>query len=407
MNGWSMLMSVFLAGSVMAQTPGTLLEVKGQGNLASDNAAFALDLYAKLRGQPGNVFFSPHSISAALAMTYAGAQGETAAQMRKALRFEMQDRDLFAAFADLNKRLNDAQQAGKVRLHVANSLWPQEKYPLHADYLSLLEKNFGAVATPLDYVGATEKSRTTINEWVEGKTEKKITNLIPEGVLDAMTRLVLVNAIYFKADWEKKFDKAATRDAAFFVAPEKEVTVPMMNIEADAGYSEFDQVQVLWLPYAGKELGMAILLPREKDGLAAVEAALTTGKLQEWTQPLPKLRKIRVALPRFKTTGQFRLDDQLKSLGMADAFDKNKADFSGMDGRKWLYIGAVLHKAFVEVNEEGSEAAAATAVAMQLKSMPARLPVFRADHPFLFLIRDNASGAILFMGRMVNPKDGG
>lgn len=401
------VMCLSMAGSLMAQTTESAAGVIGLGSLGRDNAAFALDLYGKLRGQPGNVFFSPHSISAALAMTYAGAQGETAAQMRKALRFEMQDKDLFAAFESLNKRLSSLQQEGKVRLNVANSIWPQQKYPLRAEYLALLEKNFAAAATPLDYVGATEKSRATINDWVEGKTEKKITNLIPEGVLDAMTRLVLVNAIYFKADWEKKFDKAATRDAAFFVAPEKEVTVPMMNIEADAGYSEFDQVQVLWLPYAGKELGMAILLPKEKDGLAAVEAALTTEKLREWTQPTPKTRKVRVALPRFKTTGQFRLDDQLKSLGMADAFDKNKADFSGMDGQKWLYIGAVLHKAFVEVNEEGSEAAAATAVAMQLKSMPARLPVFRADHPFLFLIRDNASGAILFMGRMVNPKDGG
>jgi serine protease inhibitor len=399
------VMCLSMAGSLMAQTTEPAAGVIGQGSLGRDNAAFALDLYGKLRGQPGNVFFSPHSISAALAMTYAGARGDTAVQMRKALRFEMQNKDLFAAFGALDKRLDGLQQAGKVRLLVANSLWPQQKYPLRADYLALIEKNFGAAATPLDYVGATEKSRTTINEWVEGKTEKKITNLIPDGVLDAMTRLVLVNAIYFKADWDKKFDKAATRDAAFFVAPEKEVTAPMMNIEADAGYGDFEQVQVLWLPYAGKGLGMTVILPKEKDGLTAVEAALTTGRLQEWTQPIPKLRKVRVALPRFKTTGQFRLDDQLKSLGMADAFDQKKADFSGMDGQKWLYIGAVLHKAFVEVNEEGSEAAAATAVAMQLKSMPARLPVFRADHPFIFMIRDNASGAILFLGRMTNPKD--
>lgn len=407
MNGWTVLMGMFLAGSVMAQTPGALPEVKGQERLTSDNAAFALDLYAKLRGQPGNVFFSPHSLSAALAMTYAGAQGDTAAQMRKALRFELPDKELFAAYAELGERLNAAQKDGKVVLRAAHSLWPQQKYPLSKDYLALLEKNFGAAVTPLDYVGATEKSRTTINAWVEDKTAKKISDLISKGVLTDMTRLVLVNAIYFKGDWEKKFNKAATRDAAFHMAADKEVSVPMMNGEIEAGYADMEQVQVLWLPYASKGLGMSVILPKEKDGLAAVEAALTTQKLREWTQPLPKTQKIRVALPKFKTTGQFRLDETLKSLGMVDAFDEKKADFSGMDGQKWLYVGAVLHKAFVDVNEEGSEAAAATAVVMTMKSAPMRLPTFRADHPFIFMIRDETSGAILFMGRVLNPKDEG
>lgn len=410
MNGRNMWVSALLAGSVLAQTSGALAEAtehKGQGSLGRDNAVFALDLYAKLRGQSGNVFFSPHSISAALAMTYAGARGETAAQMRKALRFEMEDTDLFAAFAELDKRLADAQKDGKVVLRTANSLWPQQKYPLSKDYLALLEKNFGAVATPLDYVGATEKARQTINGWVEAKTEKKIVDLVPQGVLSELTRLVLVNAIYFKADWAKKFEQAATRDGAFHVASDKEVTVPMMNGEMEAGYSEADQVQILWLPYASQGLGLSILLPKDKDGLAALEGALTADKLREWTQPLPKLRKVRIGLPRFKSTHQFRLDETLKSMGMVDAFDEKKADFSGMDGRNWLYVGAVLHKAFVDVNEEGSEAAAATAVAMTLKSAPMRLPVFRADHPFVYMIRDNASGAILFMGRMANPKDEG
>jgi serpin B len=392
-----------LAGLAVAQTPDASVTPKGQTPVTRDNTAFALDLYGKLREGQGNLTCSPHSISVALAMTYAGARGETAAQMRKALHFELADKELFAAFAEVTRRLNDVQRAGKVRLDLANSLWPQQKHPFLPDFLSSLEQNFGAVATPLDYAAGPEKARATINEWVEAKTEKRITELIPPRVIDELTRLVLVNAIYFKADWAAKFDKAATRDAPFHVAPGQEVTAPMMTMETEGGYGDFERVQVLWLPYAGREIGMTVILPKDKDGLADVEAALTADKLREWTRPIPKLRKVHVSLPRFRATSQFRLDKALQSLGMKDAFSMT-ADFSGMDGQKWLYIGAVLHKAFVEVNEEGSEAAAATAVEMRLKSAPARLPVFNADHPFLFLIRDNPSGSILFIGRMANPR---
>jgi serpin B len=402
MKSLAALVCILVAGSVFAQAPDAPVPAKGQTPVTRDNAAFAMDLYGKLRDGQGNLACSPHSISVALAMTYAGARGETAAEMRKALRFELADKDLFAGFAEANRRLNEMQRGGKVRLSLVNSLWPQQKYQFLPDYLTLLEQSFGAVATPLDYAGGPEKARATINEWVEAKTEKRITELIPPRVIDELTRLVLVNAIHFKADWDKKFDKAATRDASFHVAPGQEVTVPMMNLETDGGYGEFDRVQVLWLPYAGREIGMTIILPKDKDGLADVEASLTVEKLREWTQPIPKLRKVRVSLPRFKATSDFRLDSALQSLGIRDAFSMT-ADFSGMDGQKWLCIGAVLHKAFVEVNEEGSEAAAATAVEMRLKSAPARLPVFNADHPFLFLIRDNPSGSILFIGRMANP----
>jgi serpin B len=255
----------------------------------------------------------------------------------------------------------------------------------------------------VDFITATENARKTINAWVEKKTNGKIKDLISPGVLDSMTRLVLTNAIYFKGNWAKQFKENRTQDAPFTLADGKKIEVAMMNQKAEFGYMETDTFQALELPYVDEELSMVILLPKEIDALNEFEKALTTENLNQRLAEIHKCEVV-VFVPKFKTTSQFSLADVLKSMGMKDAFSSD-ADFSGINGKRDLFISAVIHKAFVEVNEEGTEAAAATGVVMRLTSVgPAAIPVFRADHPFLFLIRDNLSGSILFIGRVVNPK---
>jgi serpin B len=313
----------------------------------------------------------------------------------------LSQQELHPAFAALEAGLAGVQKKGKVKLSIANSLWPQKGYAFLPDYLDLCKKNYGTTITPLDYAKATEPARKTINTWVEDKTNKKITNLIGPGVLNESTRLVLVNAIYFKGDWSSQFKAEATQKQPFHLSAGKTVESPLMHQEREFGYRENDELQVLELPYAGNDLSMIVLLPRKANGLADLEAKLTVQNLAAWTGKLHR-QKVEVFLPKFKMTSQFSLNDKLTVLGMTDAFT-DKADFSGMNGNNNLYISAVIHKAFVEVNEQGTEAAAATAVVMATKSMPQPAPVFRADHPFLFLIRDNASGSILFLGRIVDP----
>ncbi len=366
------------------------------------NTQFALHLYRRLKEREGNLFFSPYSVSTALAMTYAGARGNTERQMAQALRFPLGQKRLHPAFTSLEAGLNAAQGQGSIQLRVANALWPQEGYAFLKEFLVLAREHYGALITPLDY-GDPEAARETINIWVEEKTEQKIKDLIVPGVLDVLTRLVLVNAIYFKGDWASQFDKALTEKAAFWMTPAQKVDVPLMTRESTFKYTETDSLQVLELPYVGEDLSMIVLLPNRIDGLAELEEALTVENLGKWTSRLWE-RDVQVFLPRFKMTSQFRLDGALISLGMIDAFDGDRADFSGMDGRaRWLYISAVIHKAFVDVNEEGTEAAAATAVVMRALCVPPPPATFRADHPFVFLIRENLTGSILFLGRVVNP----
>jgi serpin B len=367
------------------------------------NTAFALDLYGQLRAQEGNLFFSPYSISTALAMTYAGARGDTEAQMAHALRFDLDQEKLHPAFAALDAILKEVQAAGDVQLSVANALWPHVDYPFLPSFLELVEANYGVSLTALDYVADPEGARLQINAWAEAQTQDKIKNLIPPNIINQLTRLVLTNAIYFKGNWAKQFDKAQTQDAPFTVQPGQQVVVPMMAQKLECGYGEAEGVQILELPYVGRSLSMLVLLPSEVAGLASLEARLTPQVLQGWTQRLWET-EVQVFLPRFKVEAAFRLDDALKALGMVDAFDDLRANFAGLDGKAWLVISAVLHKAFVEVNEEGTEAAAATAVVMALRAVARPEPIFRADHPFLFLIRENSTGSVLFLGRVVDPR---
>jgi len=363
------------------------------------NTEFALALYQKLRAVEGNLFFSPYSISTALAMAYAGARGNTQVQMAQALHFVLDQEQLHPAFALLEAKLGDTAGKGHIQLRVANALWPQHGYALLEAFLALAKQYYGVRITPVDYEDA-ERARCTINAWVEEKTDKKIHEMIPPGLLGALTYLVLVNAIYFKGDWASQFDQRLTSDAPFWVTPAEQVQVPMMSQVHELRYGRDDGLQILELPYAGDDLSMVVLLPTEIDGLAELEACLTVENLGRWTRSLWH-SEVQVFLPRFEITFPFRLDDTLKSMGMVDAF--GDADFSGMDGTTLLCLAAVLHKAFVAVNEEGTEATAATAVIMKAKGLPLPLPIFRADHPFVFLIREHSTGSILFLGREVNP----
>jgi serpin B len=394
-----------------------------QQAVVKGNNEFALELYAKLRAQEGNLFFSPYSISTALAMAYAGARGETESQMAKALHFPITkptgvcqdpnkkpgeinqawcEQGFHREFGAIVEDLNIRGAKGGYELNVANALWGQQGYGFVAEFLERIKNSYGGELNEVDFVKACETARQTINSWVEKQTRNKIKDLIQQGVLDSMTRLVLTNAIYFKGNWARQFEKDMTKESPFTLISGKEVNVPMMNQTAEFNYMETDDFQGLELPYVNDELSMIILLPRKVNGLRGLEETLVLEKFSGWLGKLNK-RKVIVSIPKFKTTSQFSLADVLRAMGMTDAFS-GKADFSGMNGKRDLFISAVVHKAYVDVYEEGTEAAAATAVIMRTTSMtPDQIPVFRADHPFLFLIRDNKSGSILFIGRAMNP----
>jgi len=372
--------------------------------LVEGNTAFALQLYGTLRSTEGNLALSPYSISSALAMTYAGARGQTARQMEQTLHFDQNRIDLHPLYGRLDTALKAAQ--GSNELNIANSLWPQEKYPFRREFLSLLKKDYGATVTQLDYEKGAEQARATINQWVDDQTQHKITEIIGPGVLTDLTRMVLVNAIYFKGTWAAPFPEFETQPDKFYTKSDTSVTVPFMHKRGQFGYGENDQLQLIALPYAGRKLEMLVLLPRSRDGIGQLEKGLTTASLSAWTSGM-RDQQVAVTLPKFKMSSGFNLAKTLAALGMKDAFDMDRADFSGMDGKShWLYISAVLHKAYIDVNEKGTEAAAATAVVQTLGAAPrpAEPPrEFRADHPFLFLIRDSTTGSILFMGRVSHP----
>lgn len=381
---------------------------------------FAWKLYRKLAEDNGNLFFSPGSIHTALAMTYAGARGNTARQMFDVLSFPVQpatpspaaatapagatskpapwsQRRIHEACGYLVSRLSAGKKTG-YEIYLANALWGQKGYPWLEEFLATTRANYGAGLREVDFAGQTEKARRTINTWVEEQTKDKVTELIAKDMLTRVTTLVLTNAIYFKGDWASKFKTANTRDEPFKISPERSVKVAMMNQTAKFGYTRTRLAQVLRMPYVGEDVSMIIFLPSKLDGLSAVEKQLTQ------TGPEYALRELReqrmsVSIPKLKLTWGDDLRETLQSMGMTDAFAAGLADFSGMDGTRKLFISHVIHKAFVEVNEEGTEAAGATAVAVG-RAGPAP---FRADHPFLFLIRHEKTGAILFMGRVVNP----
>ncbi len=392
--------AVFLAMALLGRTAAGA-DIKP---LVEGNTAFALQLYGKLHSQDGNLALSPYSISAALAMTCAGARGETARQMEQVLRFDQSLADPSPLMGQLDKAVKAAK--GGNELNIANSIWPQPKYPFREDFLKLLKQDYGATVTPLDYGHNAQQARVTINRWVDGQTRHKINEIIGPGVLDDLTRMVLVNAIYFKGTWATPFPKHATRSDTFYPRPDTHISVPFMHVSDTFRYGKNDQLQLISLPYIGDKLEMLILLSRDRDGIGQLEKDLNTANLSAWTSMMG-VEEVDVALPKFKITSEFGLAETLRAMGMEDAFDPRKADFSGMDGKlHWLYVSAVLHKAYVDVYEKGTEAAAATGVSMVAAALPMASPKqFRADHPFIFMIRDSTTGSILFLGRVARPGD--
>jgi serpin B len=394
------IIACFCGGAASQEKPASW--VYDRGMLVAGNTEFALDLYGRLHGREGNLFLSPYSISSALAMTYAGASGNTAKQMKDVLRFDLDNERLHGAFGMLTRRLNEKGQEGAFEFNVANALWGQKSYRFLDSFLDMGKRHYDAGLNLVDFIGNPEGARRTINAWVEEKTKDRIKDLLESGAITRDTRLVLTNALYFKGMWASRFDTKNTEEGSFWLMPDTSVTAPMMHQTGDFGYMETETFQALELQYEGDGLSMVVLLPKEKDGLTELEQSLSAKALAEWLGGLKK-QEVVVTLPRFRVTAEFTLNEILKAMGMADAFSPTVADFSGMTGKRELAISSVVHKAFVDVNEEGTEAAAATAVVMYFGDV-AMPPVFRADHPFLFLIRDNESGSILGLGRLVNPQ---
>lgn len=373
---------------------------------ASASNAFALDLYAEARQQEGNLAFSPASIALALQMTWAGAHGATADEMRQVLRIEAPPEGQHEAAGRILAKWNDPARETYV-LRVVNRLFGQQDYDFAPDFLALTGARYGAPLEPVNFRGGADAARTRINGWVAQQTNARIDELLPAGSVDPQTRLVLVNAAYFLGAWKHGFSADVTRDVWFYGSSGRSA-VRMMNQMQRHEYARVDGVQVLQMRYRGDELAMMLVLPDARDGLGALEASLDDARLERWVTALRELR-VSVYLPRFEiANARLPLTETLPEMGMPLAFDSHRADFSGMVAAEnrtpGLYLSDVFHEAFVKVDEEGTEAAAATAAVMRERSLGASRPVvFRADHPFLFFIRDVSSGTILFMGRVEAP----
>lgn len=386
-----------------------LIAAAQTGGAGRASNEFALDLYGALRAGKGNLFFSPYSIHAALAMTREGAAGNTRTEMDTVLHLGDADPGHGALAKAMRPRwVTDGfgEEARKVRtyeLHVASGLWGQEGFSFLEPFTTRLREDYGAPLARIDFTNPA-KARATLNAWVEKHTKKKIRELVPPGLPEPTTRLALANAIYFKASWLEPFEQGATRKQTFTTGDAGEVRADMMRRVASFAYHEADDLQLLELPYRGRDTTMVVLLPRAKNGLKELETKLDGEQLGAWLAALAA-RRVSVELPRFEFTSAFRLADTLSGLGMRDAFDPRRADFSAMTEQERLCIGAVLHKAFVAVDEKGTEAAAATMVLMKLTGgVDMSRPVqFVADHPFVFLIRHRKTGCILFLGRVTDP----
>jgi serpin B len=372
--------------------------------LVAGNNYFAFDLYARLSQKQGNIVLSPYSISSALGMTFVGARGNTAKEMAETLRFTLDNERVHPTFGELIRKVQGADGKRNYELATANSLWGDKTgLSLEPKFLRVTQTDYLAGFQAVDFANDPEGARRSINAWVEGRTKKKIEELIPEGLITNNTRLVLVNAIYFKGDWSVPFPRAATRSDDFTTPGAPAFKVPMMHHTFVANYSENADFQLAQFMYKGNDVSMVVILPMKKDGLADLEKKLSAKAL---AQALASAREtdLQVALPRFKMTEAFSLADALTQLGMRDAFRPGSADFTGMETTANSFvISAVVHKAFVEVDEQGTEAAAATGVIGKGSEPPPPAP-FRADHPFLFVLRHNATGSILFLGRVTDPR---
>ena len=387
--------------------------------LVAGNTAFAVDLLDQLvhESPETNLFVSPYSISVALAMTYAGAREKTATQMAEAMHYRLEQNRLHPAFDTLAQQIEDAESGDEdtetregetpFQLTTANSLWGLKGYPYRESFLDKIAANYGAGLRLVDFVDDPEGARKRINEWVAGQTNEKIEDLLPKGALSTLTRLVLANAIYFKANWESTFSKAVTEDGSFTALDGSTSSVPMMTQQESFPYAKRDGHQLIELPYVGGQVGMIIILP--PDGkFEQFERSLTAEQLTQWVNALES-QSGEITLPRFSYESKFRLSKVLKALGMPIAFDPQKANFGEManlqKANENLYISDVFHKSHIAVDEQGTEAAAATGVVMDAASASANLFEMTADRPFLFLIRERESGSVLFLGRVVDASE--
>ncbi len=376
--------------------------------LSAGNSAFAIDLYQAVRDGGGNLLFSPYSISLALAMTYGGAMEQTAQQMAETLYFSLPDEDIHTGFNALDLELasrnnEDDETMPGFKLNIANSAWAQSDRPFKQDYLDLLAENYGAGLHLTDFVENSEGSRQAINDWISDETHGKIEDLIPAGAINTLTQLVLANAIYFNAGWQSTFDETLTEDGTFTLLDESQISAPMMSTSDPErfGYIAGENYQAVELPYNGSQLSMVILLP-ETGEYESFEANLDLYQLAEILKDL-ETKQVELQMPKFSFESEFGLVSVLRQLGMQAAFDPQTADFSGIDGTKELSISDVIHKAFISVDEEGTEAAAATAVVFRTTSMPITDIQMQIDQPFIFLVQDKPTGTILFLGRVLDP----
>lgn len=375
--------------------------------LAAANADFDFAMYGALRSKPGNLFFSPPSMRQALGIAYLGARGSTATEMSSALHF---DADRAKSAASAKDEIAGWQSArGESQLAIANRLWADQGFAMNADFLNLANGAYGSAVERVDFSHSPNPSRLTINAWVQKQTNDKIKDLLPPPSIDEDTRLVITNAIWFKGTWERTFDKKATRDAPFHVDRTTTVDVPTMHQTSTFGYTSVPGAKILEMPYGKSDLAMDVILPDDATGLSKLEEKLTPSTFASWTSGL-RQQKVVVAFPKVTFTWGGSVKPELKALGMKTAFASGGADFSGVASAGAaggnLYVSDVIHKAFVAIDEEGTEAAAATAVIMARESAAIEPPPvrFEADHPFVFVIRDVKRGRILFMGRVTNPR---
>ena len=367
------------------------------------NNEFAFDLYRSLNKSEGeNIFYSPYSIFSALAITYEGSREETAEEIVSVLHLPT-EAVLRSGFQALYNQINNGEK--EYELNTANALWAQKDYPFLEEYINTVRQRYGGEITNLDFIKETESSRKTINEYIEKNTNNKIKNLIPKGVLSPLTRMVITNAIYFKGKWKLEFDKQDTKELDFYVTPDNPVKIEMMFIEPKEtkfNYLDREEVQLIELPYQGEEVSMLILLPKEN--IESIESDLNFEKIKEYKEKMKETEVDALYLPKFEFDTKYFMKEVLISMGMNSAFFYGMADFSKMDGTKELVIDDVIHQAYVSVDEEGTEAAGATAVIIGLTSMaPDNEKIFMANRPFIFIIQDNKTENILFIGRVSDP----
>ncbi len=371
--------------------------------IVKGNNRFCFGLYSNIvKKEKGNIFFSSFSISTAFAMVYEGASGKTAEEIASVFNFQkdsaLRRKGWESMFNEINKKSKDC------KLFTANGLWIQEGLKILPEYVVTIEKFYKGKVSNIDFAVATEKARQTINKWIQERTNNKINELFRPGSLNRLTKLVLANAIYFKGEWSLQFDKKETREEDFKVSKERTVKVPMMRITGQSArfnYAEIENLQILEMDYKGGKISMIVLLP--KGELELLEKSLTEENLRNW---ISKLREERVDVffPKFKINQKYTLNEIIQEMGAKSAFTPGEADFSKIDGTKKLFIQIAVHQAFVEVNEEGTEAGGATGIGIGITAIPIK-KVFRADHPFIFIIQEKESGSILFIGKVMNPKE--